>query len=144
MPEQTYANHAKRVPVFLYFLGPVFSLNFGWAVYHFVKTDFAFGAGMYALLAAALLVQLVVQRTFALKVQDRVIRLEEQLRYQRLLSPELQARAGELTIGQIVSLRFASDAELPELARRVLDEKLQDRKTIKQLIKNWKADELRA
>lgn len=144
MPEQTYANHVKRVPIFLYFLAPVFILNFGWAVHHFMKTGFTFGAGMYALLAAALLVQLVVQRTFALKVQDRVIRLEEQLRYQRLLSPELQARAETLTIGQIVSLRFASDAELPELTRRVLDEKLENRKTIKQLIKNWKADELRA
>ena len=144
MLEQNYANHVKKVPVFLYFLTPVFSLNFGWAGYRFVRTEFSADAGIHVLVAAALLVQLVLQRTFALKVQDRVIRLEEQLRYQRLLSPDLQARAGELTIGQIVSLRFASDAELPELARRVLDEKLLDRKTIKQLIKNWKADELRA
>ena len=143
MLEQSYANHVKKVPVFLYFLTPVFILNFAWSVYHFVKMP-AVSSGIYVLVAAALLIQLVLQRRFALKVQDRVIRLEEQLRYQRLLSPNLQARAGELTIGQIVSLRFASDAELPELARRVLDEKLRDRKAIKQLIKNWKADELRA
>jgi hypothetical protein len=144
MLEQSYANHVKKVPILLYFLTPVFSLNFGWAVYRFVRTGFTAGAGIYVLVAAALLVQMLLQRGFALKVQDRVIRLEEQLRYQRLLSPDLQARAGGLTIGQIVSLRFASDAELPELARRVLDEKLLDCKTIKQLIKNWKADELRA
>src|SRR5579864_9554724 len=140
MPEQNYANHAKRVPLFIFFLSPVFSLNFAWAVYHFVKIP-SWAAGMYALVGAALMVQLVLQRTFALRVQDRVIRLEEQLRYERLLSPELRARCGGLGIDQVVSLRFASDAELPELARRVLDEKLQDRKKIKQLIKNWKADE---
>lgn len=142
--EQSYANHVQKVPVFLYFLTPVFSLNFGWAVYRFVRTEFSADAGIYVLVAAALLVQMLLQRGFALRVQDRVIRLEEQLRYQRVLPAELQARAGEFTIGQIVSLRFASDAELPELARRVLDEKLRDRKTIKQMIKNWKADELRA
>ncbi len=52
--------------------------------------------------------------------------------------------AVELTVSQFVSLRFAGDAELPALARKVLDEKLDDRKTIKQLIKVWKADQLRA
>jgi hypothetical protein len=80
----------------------------------------------------------------ALKVQDRVIRLEERLRYQRLLPSDLQARTDDFTINQIVSLRFASDAELPALARKVLDEKLQDRKAIKQLIRVWKPDYLRA
>jgi hypothetical protein len=143
MTEQSYANHAKRVPLLIFFLSPVFALNFGWAIYHFVKTP-TVAAGIYALVAAALLIQLLLQRSFALKVQDRVIRLEEQIRYQRLLPPDLRARCGGLTIDQVVSLRFASDAELPELAQRVLDEKLQDRKKIKRLIKNWKADELRA
>lgn len=144
MPEQNYLNHVKRVPLFLYFLFPIFLLNFGWSVYHFKKTGFAVSAGIYALVAAALIVQLLLQRTFALRVQDRVIRLEEQLRHQRLLPADLQARAGEFTLGQIVSLRFASDAELPELARKVLNEQLQDRKAIKQMIRNWKADDLRA
>jgi uncharacterized membrane protein YciS (DUF1049 family) len=142
--QQNYANHVKRVPLLLYFLFPVFTANFGWSLYHFKKTGFSLDALVYVLVAAALIVQLLLQRTFALKVQDRVIRLEEQLRYQRLLPANLQARVAEFTLGQIVSLRFASDAELPGLACKVLDEKLQDRKAIKQLIKDWKPDELRA
>jgi hypothetical protein len=77
-------------------------------------------------------------------VQDRVIRLEERLRYERVLPADLKARSGELNIGQIVSLRFASDAELPALAKKVLDEKLTERKAIKQLVKSWKPDYLRA
>jgi Family of unknown function (DUF6526) len=80
----------------------------------------------------------------ALRVQDRLIRLEEQLRYARVLPADLQPRIGEFTIAQIVSLRFASDAELPALARKVLDGKMQDRKAIKQMIQNWKADYVRA
>jgi phosphoglycerol transferase MdoB-like AlkP superfamily enzyme len=141
---QNYANHVKWVPLFHFFLLPVFTINFAWSLYHLKKTGFSLHAAGYVLLAAAFIVQLLLQRTFALRVQDRVIRLEEQLRYQRVLPADLQARATAFTIGQIVSLRFASDAELPALARKVLDEKLQDRKTIKQSIKNWKADELRA
>jgi hypothetical protein len=81
---------------------------------------------------------------FALKVQDRVIRLEERLRCQRLLPADLQPRITEFAAGQLIALRFASDAELPALARKVLDEKLTERKAIKQLIKNWKPDYLRA
>jgi hypothetical protein len=79
-----------------------------------------------------------------LSVQDRLIRLEEQLRYERVLPEELRWRADELTASQFVSLRFASDDELPLLMRKVLDEKLTERKAIKQLIKNWKPDNLRA
>jgi hypothetical protein len=77
-------------------------------------------------------------------VQDRVIRLEMHLRLKQLLPAELQPRIQEFTVGQLVSLRFASDAELPDLARKVLDEKLSDRKTIKKLIRNWQPDFLRA
>jgi hypothetical protein len=87
---------------------------------------------------------LLTVRLMALHVQDRVIRLEERLRYERVLPSDLKPRAGELTVNQYVSLRFASDAELPALTRKVLDEKLDNRKAIKQLIKNWKPDYLRA
>ena len=80
----------------------------------------------------------------ALKVQDRVIRLEERLRYERVLPSDLKARIGEFTVAQLVSLRFAGDAELPALARKVLDEKLSERKAIKQMVKTWKPDFLRA
>ena len=76
------------------------------------------------------------------RVQDRVIRLEENLRYQRLLPPELLAATQSLTLGQIIALRFASDAELPALVQRTLSENLEP-KAIKQSITNWRADNLR-
>jgi hypothetical protein len=66
------------------------------------------------------------------------------LRMQELLPADLKARIPEFSVAQLVSLRFAGDGELPELARKVLDEKLEDRKKIKKLIRNWQADLLRA
>jgi hypothetical protein len=144
MSEQNFGNHAKMVPAFHYFAMPVFAVNLGWAIYHLMRTGISFESAMRVLLAAALIVLFFCARLFALTVQDRVIRLEERLRYERLLPADLQARIGEFTRDQYVSLRFASDAELPALARKVLDEKLRDRKTIKQLIKSWKPDHLRA
>src|SRR5207253_8235799 len=87
---------------------------------------------------------LLYARLFALRVQDRVIRLEERLRYERILPEELGWRADELTVDQFISMRFAGDEELEQLMRKVLDDKLTKRKAIKQLIKNWRADYLRA
>jgi hypothetical protein len=119
---------------------PVFVINLLWSLYRLRELGISFGGIFGVILAAALVVLVFQARLFALAVQDRVIRLEERLRYERVLPADLQARTGELTIGQIVSLRFASDAELPSLARRVLDEKLTERKAIKRLIKSWKPD----
>jgi hypothetical protein len=87
---------------------------------------------------------MVMSRVTAMKVQDRVIRIEERLRLERVLPTDLQPRINEFTIEQLVGLRFASNAELPELARKVLDEKLNDRKAIKELIKTWRPDFARA
>jgi hypothetical protein len=92
----------------------------------------------------AILVGFLFARLFALSVQDRVIRMEERQRCERLLPGDLQVRIVEFEPGQLVALRFASDAELPALARKVLDEKLKDRKAIKRLVKSWRADYLRA
>ena len=144
MSQQNYSNHVKWVPMFHFFLAPVFLANFGWSLYHLYKTSFSSHAAGYAVLSAAFVVQSVMQRIFALKVQDRVIRLEERLRYQRILPTDLQARAAELTPDQIICLRFASDAELPGLVQKILDGKIHERKQIKLLIKDWRADELRA
>jgi hypothetical protein len=144
MEEQTFANHGKVVPVFHFFAIPVFIINFFWSLFRLKNLGISF-AGIFGVIFAAALVVLVFEaRLFALAVQDRVIRMEERLRYQRVLPADLQARSVELTIGQIVALRFASDAELPALARKVLDEKLEKRKAIKQLIKNWRPDYQRA
>ena len=144
MNEQNFANHVKFVPPFHFFAVPVFVINFFWSLYRLWQLGFSFAGIFGVILAAALVVLVFEARLFALAVQDRVIRLEERLRYAQVLPADLQARTGEFMIGQIVSLRFASDEELPALARKVLDEKVTERKAIKQLIKSWKPDYLRA
>jgi hypothetical protein len=144
MDEQNLGNHGKYVPVFHFFAVPVFVANFIWSLFRLRQLGLSFAGIFGVILAAALLVLVFEARLFALAVQDRVIRLEERLRYTQVLPADLQARAGELTINQIVSLRFASDAELPALMRKVLDEKLVQRKAIKQLIKSWRPDYQRA
>jgi Family of unknown function (DUF6526) len=144
MSEQNFANHGKVVPVFHFFAIPVFVANFIWSLFRLRQLGLSFAGIFGVILAAALVILVFEARLFALAVQDRVIRLEERLRYKQVLPADLQARTGQLTINQIVSLRFASDAELPELARKVLDEKLTERKAIKQLIKSWRPDYQRA
>ena len=83
-------------------------------------------------------------RVFATTVQDRVIRLEMQLRLRQLLPADLQSCVDDLTHRQLIALRFASDGELPDLCRRVVNDKITDQKTIKKMIKNWRPDHLRA
>jgi len=144
MAEQNFANHTKIFPPFHFFVLPVLLINLGVQIYWLKVFWITFSGVFGVLLALALILGFLSARRFALSVQDRVIRLEERLRYQRLLPADLQPRIEEFTVAQLVSLRFASDSELPALARKVLDEKMQERKAIKQLVKNWKPDYLRA
>jgi uncharacterized protein DUF6526 len=144
MDEQNLANHGKFVPWYHFFAVPVFVANLVWSLYWLWKSGFSFRGIFGVILSAALLVLAFQARMFALAVQDRVIRLEERQRYERVLPADLRARCGELTIDQVVALRFASDAELPALAMKVLEEKLTERKAIKQLIKCWRPDYQRA
>jgi Family of unknown function (DUF6526) len=144
MSEQNFANHAKTVPAFHLFVLPVLFLNIGWSVYRWKASLWSLDGAIWVLTSVAILMGFLLARMFALSVQDRVIRLEERLRCERLLPQDLQPRIAELEPGQLISLRFACDAELPALARKVLDEKIKDRKAIKQQIKNWRADYLRA
>jgi uncharacterized protein DUF6526 len=140
---QNLENHTKIVPAFHYFIVPVLTLNLGSAIYR-VSHVFSANAVISLLVAAALVLLALYGRMFALKVQDRVIRLEMQLRLQSLLPADQRTRIPEFTLGQLVALRFASDPELPELARKVLEEKLHDRRAIKKMIQNWQPDLLRA
>jgi len=144
MDEQSFQNHTRWYPPFHFFVVPMFAINFGWSIYRWWKAEFSIDAFENALMAAAIIVFMFTARLMALKVQDRVIRLEERLRCDRLLPADLRPRIAELRPRQFVALRFASDSELPELARKVMDEKLTDGKAIKQLVKTWRPDYLRA
>jgi hypothetical protein len=143
MASQNFENHTKLVPLFHFFVLPVFVANLIWSVRDLILHVSA-GTIRETLLAFAFFLGAGLGRTFALKVQDRIIRLEMRLRLHELLSPELRPRVSEFTVGQLVSLRFASDAELPALARKVLDENIVDRKAIKKMVQNWQPDLLRA
>ena len=141
MSEQNIKNHVRLVPPFHFFVLPVLAINLVWSL---VRLRLTFAGIFGVIFALALMLLALHARLFALKVQDRLIRLEERLRYERVLPEELRWRADELTVDQFVALRFACDEELPTLMRKVLDDKLTERKTIKQLIKNWRPDYLRA
>lgn len=144
MPErkpQTYANHARFDPWYHFFLAPVFLLTLIGSIVHLVRHPHFCSVGL-VVLAFALFVLVFKVRTYALKVQDRVIRLEERLRLATLLPEPLRGRIGELEIRQLIALRFASDAEIPALVERALNEKL-TQKQIKQAIQNWRPDNFR-
>jgi hypothetical protein len=140
---QNLENHAKLVPGFHVAVLGIFTINLGWSLYR-VAHAFSAESVISLLLAIAFILLAFYSRIFALTVQDRVIRLEMRLRMQQLLPAELRPRIPEFTVNQLVALRFASDAELPVLAKKVLDEKLNDRKAIKKMIGDWQPDMLRA
>jgi len=142
--EQSMANHARFFPLFHFFVAPIMLMNLIDAIVRLWRGGWSWDNIERVLLGLGLVGGLLAARLMALTVQDRVIRLEERLRLERLLPADLKGRVGEFTTGQLVSLRFASDAELPGLARKVLEEKIQERKAIKQMVKSWRADYLRA
>jgi hypothetical protein len=140
---QNFANHTKLVPMFHFVVLPILFVNLVSSILQAVHS-FSARSGIAVLTAVALLLLALYARMFALTVQDRVIRLEMQLRLQNLLPADLRPRIPEFTTSQLVALRFASDTELPDLARKVLAEKLAERKAIKELIRDWQPDNLRA
>ena len=145
---QTLANHTRWDPPFHFFVLPIFVLGLIFTLIHFfahiTEGDMRdhIHAFLLILLATAFLVLAFKMRLYALKVQDRVIRLEERLRLMQLLPEPLRSRIPELTETQLCGLRFASDAELPKLAERALNEKL-SRADIKRSVQAWRADHWR-
>jgi hypothetical protein len=140
---QSAEHHTRFIPLYHGVAFGILAINFLWTLYRLVVA-FSWGSVLAFGLAVALLLIFAYARAMAVSVQDRVIRLEERLRWERLLPADLKSRFDEFTLDQIISLRFAGDAELADLARRVFDEKLTDRKVIKKMIKNWRPDFLRA
>jgi Family of unknown function (DUF6526) len=139
---QNYQNHAKFVPAYHYVLTLILLVNFLAMAYHAVRDPNLFDLWA-VVMAAALIMTAFFARGFALKAQDRVIRLEERLRMRDLLPADLKGRIHEFTANQLIALRFASDAELPELAATVLRDKIESRDAIKKMVKHWRADDHR-
>jgi len=145
MPEpQNFKNHARFFPPFHFFAAPILLLNFILAIAETIRHWPAHPVLFiwWIVLSLALIVLALSSRIMALTAQDRVIRLEEKLRFAALLPADLHARSQALTVRQIIGLRFASDDELPALVKRALDENLTE-KQIKQAINNWRPDYLR-
>lgn len=140
---QSFESHTRIVPPFHMGVLGIFLINLLWSLYRLAKYP-SVETTVSLLLAVAFMLLAFYARTFAVTVQDRVIRLEMQLRLRQLLPTDLQTRIDDLTLRQLVALRFASDAELPDLCRVVLNDKVTDAKAIKKMIKTWRPDHLRA
>ena len=145
MEEQSYQNHRKFVPGFHFVTFGILVLNLLWTIWRLIQGAGPLPDRIWAVvMAIGLLLLSWYTRTFPLRVQDRLIRLEERLRLAQVLPPDLAARIPELSAGQLLALRFASDEEVPELTRTVLDEKIRSREEIKKRIRHWRPDHLRA
>jgi hypothetical protein len=142
--QQNFQHHAKWVGGYHGFVLPALLLNTGWSIWRWVHWGFTVDGLVSVLTAVALLLLAFYARVFALTVQGRVIRLEERTRLERLLPGDLEPRIDEFTASQLIGLRFASDRELPALARKVLTDNVSDRKAIKQMVQTWRPDHLRA
>jgi Family of unknown function (DUF6526) len=138
---QNFSNYRRRDPLFHFFILPVFAITLIATIVHLVRRPGLHSAWMVVVIVAAIVV-IFKLRLYPLKVQDRVIRLEERLRLATLLDASLRPRIAEFTESQLIALRFASDAELPVLAARVLNEKL-SASEIKKAIQQWRPDNWR-
>ncbi len=139
---QNYQNHVRWYPLVHFFLTPILLFNLVWqAVRLYQEPNWDRAENL--LMAIAFLALSVAARLQALKAQDRVIRLEEQLRFQKVLPNDLAEKAAHLKTGQMIALRFASDAELPEIVQKTLNGEFKTTKEIKLAIKNWRGDYLR-
>jgi hypothetical protein len=139
---QTLANHTRWHAPFHFFVLPVMLINVIWSVVVFVKAPDR-NSGWSIVVSLALLILTFLVRLNPLKAQDRIIRLEEKLRYQQVLSPALLPQTSALSPGQIIALRFAGDDELEDLVSAVLAGKLTKSIEIKRAIKHWRADTFR-
>lgn len=139
---QTFKNHVRWHVPHHFVLTPILLFNLIFAIVRIVQ-DFNTDRVAYLILAIGLLIMSVLVRTNSLTVQNRLIRLEERLRYERILPKELFARTHDLTPGQMIALRFASDEELPLLIERTLKGEFEKPSQIKREIKNWRGDYLR-
>lgn len=139
---QSFDSHAKFVPMYHGVLTVLLLAVIATSIKSLIG-NFSLGGIMEVVLPIAVLMTALWARAFALGVQDRLIRLEERLRMERILPDDLRAKIGDISTDVLIGLRFAPDEELPGLARRIMDGELTDRKSVKQAVANWRTDDQR-
>lgn len=139
---QNYASHRRWIPTFHFFALPVLLINVFVTGVQFAKNPHPITAWL-VVVAIALFIGVFELRGMPLRAQDRIIRIEERARLERLVPADLRGRIGELTATQLIAIRFAPDDEVPDLTRRALNGDLKTQGDIKRAIRNWRADHLR-
>lgn len=136
---QNYQNHARYFPLVHFVVFPLLTINL---IYQSVRLyqEPNWDRGMFVMLSLVFIMMAIAARMQALKAQDRVILLEESLRYQRLLPNAMAHEAAKLRRGQVIALRFSSDAELPDLVARTSAGEFTTNREIKMAVENWRAD----
>jgi hypothetical protein len=142
---QSFANHRRFFPLYHYFALPILCLNIVMTLVYAYRHPGSFKWNIWQIIMSlALVVAVLVLRSSAIIVQNRVIRLEQRIRLAALLPERLRARVPELSVSQLIGLRFASDAELPALVERCLSGDLKGAEDVKRAIATWQPDYLRA
>lgn len=136
---QSYSNHVRYHAPFHFVGFPLVTISLVWVIYRMVQHP-GIEEMIGLIVVLALIITFFLTRLTGLKVQDRLIRLEEQLRFQRVLAPELAARAMTIPIPFLVALRFSSDHELPGLVEKVLEGKFEKPADVKKAIVEWRGD----
>ena len=141
--KQVYRNHTRWFPLYHFVASPITGLYALWAIWTAIRVP-GMTEIVHAIWAVGIAVGLLTARFMAVTVQNRVIRLEMRLRLREVLPAPLASRINELTVRQLIGLRFAGDAELPSLVERTLKGELAEQKQIKQAVTDWQGDHLRA
>jgi hypothetical protein len=138
MAEQNLKNHTRYIPLWHIICSFLLLVGLGGSIVNLVHADAAthYSAALLVLIFIILLIIFWYARWFAIRAQDRAIRAEESLRHFILTGKPIDK---QLRLGQIIALRFASDEELPALAKKAVAENLSS-KAIKESISNWRAD----
>jgi hypothetical protein len=139
---QTFSTHRRFIPAFHFFALPVLLINMFVVATQFWRDPRLINAWA-VLVAIALAIGISWSRFMPLRAQDRIIRLEERTRLERLLPADLRGRIGELTERQLIAIRFAPDNEVPDITRRALSGELKSPGEIKRAIKDWRGDYFR-
>ena len=139
---QNYGNHRRWNAPWHFVVVPILLLNAVIAIVLLVRAP-SRSTVWAAVMALTLAVGLALLRRMALRVQDRVIRLEERLRLNRLM-PGRHEEIEELSREQLIAIRFASDAEVPHMLDRITGGEIRTQDEIKRAIQHWRADHLRA